>query len=514
MSSDYNEDEELRKALEESIKYENERKIALEMDQEIDHAFLNENDLMVEGGEYPDDIYLNAAIEMSLKNDTQSDFSGNIEDEDDELEAALNLSISDYHNLKEAHSDPPNGMIIEPNMVPLVKSLTNHFSKIFYMPIRIQRNVLKFESSSTDLVEVAKAEIRSKLSDELQFQNLADEVHNTLIRVYVDYSNIFFGSQTVLSPEGKYIRDLSIRIKINRLHSLIIGDRNAEETVVFGSDLPGLALVWNIWRDLGFKVHTQVGVKQDMVDDALIAQMQLGILKYSHPPATQRTLVLLTGDGNDNHGRATFPSVLEGAIGAGWKVELWSWRQSINKRYEDFYNSYSSEDVFKIHYLDTYREYLVYNIDLNSSKTINHTDHPSSSKHDLHGHSGKKSAHKSTQNISSKNQTLETTSNHSSRERDKKRRIKKDKVKEVKNDFVEDQTDFVCPLTLQNIDSNDAARSKYSERHFQAKALKKFIRSHRQCPVSRMPMTEADIRPADPGFIFRMNSLRKGNGLN
>jgi hypothetical protein len=49
------------------------------------------------------------------------------------------------------------------------------------------------------------------------------------------------------------------------------------------------------------------GHGERFVDDAMIAQMQQAILNF---PQGGRTMVTLTGDGNDNEGRASFLSAI------------------------------------------------------------------------------------------------------------------------------------------------------------------------------------------------------------
>jgi hypothetical protein len=61
------------------------------------------------------------------------------------------------------------------------------------------------------------------------------------------------------------------------------------------------------------------GHGERFVDDALIAQMQLAILNFPHGG---RTMVMLTGDGNDNEGRASFLQTIGLALNFDWRVEV------------------------------------------------------------------------------------------------------------------------------------------------------------------------------------------------
>jgi hypothetical protein len=88
------------------------------------------------------------------------------------------------------------------------------------------------------------------------------------------------------------------------------------------------------------------------VDDGLIAQILMSILS-AHTP---RTLVLLTGDGNDNHGRASFFTTVTTALQHNWKVEVWAWRSSVSKRYKDLELSYADTGRYQLNYLDSWRD--------------------------------------------------------------------------------------------------------------------------------------------------------------
>jgi hypothetical protein len=82
-----------------------------------------------------------------------------------------------------------------------------------------------------------------------------------------------------------------------------------------------------------------------------------------------QTLVLVTGDGNDNDGRTTFPKIVTEALKknssreasnehALWKVEIISWKRCLSnglKALRDAYSSYVS-----IRFLDEKREYVTY----------------------------------------------------------------------------------------------------------------------------------------------------------
>lgn len=56
----------------------------------------------------------------------------------------------------------------------------------------------------------------------------------------------------------------------------------------------------------------------------LHSQMLHRVLTFKNNQNTQQVLVLVTGDGNLNENRTTFPGVVEEALKNNWKVEVWS----------------------------------------------------------------------------------------------------------------------------------------------------------------------------------------------
>jgi hypothetical protein len=98
------------------------------------------------------------------------------------------------------------------------------------------------------------------------------------------------------------------------------------------------------------------------VDDRLHELMLQDITSTS---PHNRTLVLMSGDGNDNNGAATsFPVVIRQAIEKGWKVELWSWKRNTS----EIYNQMTAEfgEQFVVILLDNVRDEMVYKPKLKS----------------------------------------------------------------------------------------------------------------------------------------------------
>lgn len=79
---------------------------------------------------------------------------------------------------------------------------------------------------------------------------------------------------------------------------------------------------------------------------------------YKSTREKQQVLVLMTGDGNDNHKQTNFPITVERVIEDNWKVELWSWKRSLGYRFRNIQEVYPTG--ISINYLDDYRDEITF----------------------------------------------------------------------------------------------------------------------------------------------------------
>ena len=173
-------------------------------------------------------------------------------------------------------------------------------------------------------VDEWKAQSRAPLRREPTRQDL---------HVFVDHSNVLHGAT-------------SRTLDIKRLVRFTEGGRNVHERVVIGSHASEATRAeWEAWQ-YTVAADDRRG-REHFVDDALHAQLMRTASKSFDPP---RVLALLTGDGNANSGRTTFPECVERALQMGWHVELVSWRSSMNAIYKRFARNYP--DQFRVRYLD------------------------------------------------------------------------------------------------------------------------------------------------------------------
>jgi hypothetical protein len=69
-------------------------------------------------------------------------------------------------------------------------------------------------------------------------------------------------------------------------------------------------------------------------------------------------LILITGDGNENDNRTSFPGMVTIAIDYGWTVEIWGWKECFSGKFSQIQQKYP--DKFTINYLDTYRSKITF----------------------------------------------------------------------------------------------------------------------------------------------------------
>lgn len=158
------------------------------------------------------------------------------------------------------------------------------------------------------------------------------------------------------------------RVNVTSLLNAVVDGRSVEQICCVGSTSSSLSSnkleneVWKSWRNCGTPYGCQatttvlkrIGGKEQTVDDVLHAGMLKEVCK-SYGSSSRRTIVLLSGDGNNNNERlSNFPSIVESALSKDWLVEVWSWRQSTSGNYRRLQEHYPS--AFRLRQLDVHAE--------------------------------------------------------------------------------------------------------------------------------------------------------------
>ena len=193
-----------------------------------------------------------------------------------------------------------------------------------------------------DALDVAKAGLEEFLQNPAEQNRTLSELallQSEKCYVFVDYSNI-------ASHSG-------VRVSCKRLNDVVVGLRQACDRVLVGSYV-GEEEKLEDWRELGYQVHMKrrpEGAGEQFVDDALIAQMLNTLISHTGQDNSDKTLVLLSGDGNDNEGRVSFRDVVERAVfDFKWNVEVWCWKASCARTYRELQEIASGQ--MRVCYLD------------------------------------------------------------------------------------------------------------------------------------------------------------------
>lgn len=173
---------------------------------------------------------------------------------------------------------------------------------------------------------------------------------------------------SAIDSDGNSERDYTTYLNTGALLEIVRALRSLERVVVVGSSP---AVDNPFWKQFGDSSEIHVLSRRVVDDDTSI---EVGVDDKLHELMLQdinstsphnRTLVLMSGDGNDNYGAATsFPVVIRQAIEKGWKVELWSWKRNTS----EIYNQMTTEfgDQFAVILLDNARDEMVYQPKLTS----------------------------------------------------------------------------------------------------------------------------------------------------
>eukprot|EP01061_Rhynchopus_euleeides_P026418 TRINITY_DN4316_c1_g3_i1.p2 TRINITY_DN4316_c1_g3~~TRINITY_DN4316_c1_g3_i1.p2 ORF type:complete len:370 (+),score=78.67 TRINITY_DN4316_c1_g3_i1:101-1111(+) len=163
------------------------------------------------------------------------------------------------------------------------------------------------------------------------------------VNIYVDVSN-------VRMP----LRELRAALNIAGLYRVVKGGRPVVHSGAFGSygrGSDGMALERQ-WKRAGFHSAVFSPLSHDNteinVDELLAASAKDVIIT-----GDGSTLVLVTGDANDNDGRpCSIWQTVQQALRHRIPVEIWTWRSSCSRRYIDL----AEEQRIVLHFLDSHTE--------------------------------------------------------------------------------------------------------------------------------------------------------------
>ncbi|CAB4487847.1 hypothetical protein RhiirA5_394687 [Rhizophagus irregularis] len=160
---------------------------------------------------------------------------------------------------------------------------------------------------------------------------MAAPAASDLVYIFIDYSNVTYGSQSNLR-----IANDVFNVDPNRLVITVCNGRKLGGVFIAGSDPPIDDELWVRALDLKFNVNIfpLTAGREKKVDTQLAVDM-MDII-YSKNPGT---LVLVSGD-------ADFIIPLDKAKEKNWRIEIWSWSRGISNELKKF-PYLSLEDHFK-----------------------------------------------------------------------------------------------------------------------------------------------------------------------
>eukprot|EP01038_Epipyxis_sp_PR26KG_P006452 gene6452-8875_t len=186
--------------------------------------------------------------------------------------------------------------------------------------------------------------------------------------IIVDNSNIFLNIPKPSSDPSEKPPRINVKnlVEIIRGTASFLLTNDEGKRVVAGSSPPPSNhpnCMWKLWEHEGFKVRKSQrdhdSHKEEYVDGYLVGEAYSLVGDCEDDAHGFNTMVVLTGDGNNNDGNASFIKVLIHAASKGWRVEVWSWKSSCSSKYISL--SYGIPDGrFSIHYLDDYSDRILW----------------------------------------------------------------------------------------------------------------------------------------------------------
>ena len=260
-------------------------------------------------------------------------------------------------------------MICTPTFKDILSISSNmkYLEEKYGLKIALRGNLLHFTSTDFDVVMIAQYEIGQLINGDVQhFKSQLEQVRLDVnadnLHIFVDNSNLIHCAQYEYSHKtGKFERNMAIRVNVVAVARIITLRRTCPQKIVVGSIVSSSASsdkMWGKWQESGFTYHLFIradGAGEQNIDDTLISMAYEALLDYDH-----RTMVLVTGDGNDNHGRASFYKLVVQTLKKGWDVELWSWENSLNSRYLKLKDENPGPGKLHIRYLDEFRDKIIF----------------------------------------------------------------------------------------------------------------------------------------------------------
>jgi hypothetical protein len=194
--------------------------------------------------------------------------------------------------------------------------------------------ILTISAEYDVVVQIALERIRSIAADPEAFKQ---ELQRMKIHVFIDDSNVFIGAEKQCAEDASGVRQEWVDVR--GMVRAIEKGRWTEKQVVVGSGRatdPRFAA----YKQQGYEVTVMERGRKGGevgVDDTLQAG---ALMETSKRFSDNRCLVLVTGDGNPNYDRVSFPQVAEAALQHGWSVEVWAWKASMADLWSRFENEY------------------------------------------------------------------------------------------------------------------------------------------------------------------------------
>jgi hypothetical protein len=149
----------------------------------------------------------------------------------------------------------------------------------------------------------------------------------TLVRVFMDHSNMWGGARGASRLKNPTLPDLSARVSIKHLDHILVGRRTGISTkIVSGGIPPAMEGVWAEYQNHGY--DTQRLVRDDAwrergVDHTIIGHMWRLLALHQTAPTL---LILASGDGKKNEFGTSFYEILREVLTrdkcSSWRVHL------------------------------------------------------------------------------------------------------------------------------------------------------------------------------------------------
>ena len=299
------------------------------------------------------------------------------------------------------------------------------------------------------------------------------------LHVLVDGLGVLLGAQYAAGGGGgAWRRDVSLRATGAALSALVEGDRRVRQRLVWGPAAASGGGAWRRWRQCGYEARrcacapaASAAEGRASLQGEMAAEVERQ-LRLSAPGARRTLALLVCRRGGD--GEAALAAAARRALQRGWDVEAWAWEVGACDWFQDAGLAAGGPGRFALVSFDNARDDITFTTTPAAAAAAAATRDGAAA--ELSGGGGGGGGGDGGEE------------------------------EEEEDDWA------MCPITCEPMADPVLVRGG-GPRHFERSALEAWVARAGSCPLTRRPLSGADVAPPAPSFAARLAARRAHAGL-